>query len=100
RRPVKVIERFVVAQRAESGAAFEEPAEFGPSRIFRRAQEPRNGKGAVGVGVGATGLERLLPQPAAQEPRQEGVSGAENVIDFDRESRPLDPLIESGGNGV
>ena len=94
RRPVDVIERLVAAQRPMGRAALEEAAELGPGRIFGRAQETRDGESAVGVGVGAAGLERLVAQPAAQEAGHEGVAGAEHVIDLDRKARPLDSLVE------
>ena len=100
RRPVDVIERLVAAQRPMGRAVLEEAAELGPGRIFGRAQEPRDGESAVGVGIGAAGLERLVAQPAAQKAGHEGVAGAEHVIDFDRKARPLDALLERIGDGV
>ena len=100
RRPVDVIERLVTAQRPMGRAVREKAAEFGPGRIFGRAQEARDGESAVGVGVGAAGLERLVAQPAAQKAGHEGVAGAEHVIDLDRKTRPLDALIERIGNGA
>ena len=79
---------------------FEKSVELCPGRVFCGAQQARYGEGPVGVGVGAAGLQRLVPEPAAQEARHEGVSGAEHVEDFDRKARALDPLLQRFRNGA
>ena len=99
RRPMDVVERVVLAQRALRAAVLEEMLELRPGRIFRRAEQPRHGEGAAGIGPGRAGRDASSPlQPAAQEAGHEGVAGAEHVVDFDREALADDAGFEVVGD--
>ena len=52
-RPVDVVELAVAAQHARRRLAAEEGLQLRKGRIFRRAQQARDGDGAAGIGPGA-----------------------------------------------
>ena len=95
RRPMDVVQRLVMAERVMRAALLEKRLQLDPGRIFRRAEQPRHGEGAAGVGPGRRGRVRLAPQPAAQEAAHEGVAGAEHVEHLDRKAAPDDAVVDA-----
>ena len=79
-------------------AVVEEELQLLPGRVFRRAEQARDGEGAAGIGPGARGRPVLAAQPAAQEAGHEGVAGAEHVVDLDREALADDAVLEVVGD--
>ena len=64
-----MVERIVLAQRPMLAAVLQEEFQLLPGRVFRRAEQAGYGEGAAGIGPGGAGLQRLAPQPAAEEAR-------------------------------
>ncbi len=92
--PVDVVERRIMAHGARGSTLRDEVLHFLEGRIFDRAKEPRDGKGAAGIGKGAAGFNRLIPQPAAQKAGHEGIARAEYIINFDRIAGTLDTFLD------
>ena len=93
-RPVHLLELAVLPERAFARAVLEEVAELLEARDRRGAAVARDREGAAGVGVGTTGLDRLVAQIAAEEAAHEGIARAQHVEHLDREAWPLDALLD------
>ncbi len=92
--PVQVIERLVMAKRLVRAAVGDEELEFLEGRDLRGAEEARHRQRTAAVGPGRRRFVRFATEPPAQEPRHEGVAGAEHVVDLDREALADDPGFE------
>src|SRR5215207_2002831 len=94
-RPMHMVERLVLTKRMMRAAVLEEDLELGIARIFRRAQEPRHRNRAACIPPCRAGLERLLAQPAAQEPCKKRITGAEHIKNLDWKSAADDPFLDA-----
>jgi hypothetical protein len=95
-----MVDIFVEAQCLVAAACFEEMLQFGESRDLGRAEQARDREGAARIGIGAAGFELLIPQPAAQEAGEEGVTGTKDVIDLDGKAWTFHAVIQRIRNGA
>ncbi len=100
RRPVDVVEFLVKSKGLVRASLGEISGKLLPGRNGRSAPVPGYGEGPARIGVLGAGLPRLAFQPTAQEAAHKGIAGAENVIDLDWKTGPLDALFHIFGNSV
>ncbi len=100
RRPMDVVQLLVLAQRAMRTAVLQEELQLLEARIFRRAKQPRHRERAAGIGPGGGGLQALAAEPAAQQARHEGISGAEHIVDLDRKALADDAVLKVVADGT